>query len=642
MPLAHLSYHPAPAVQRPTDHAACSRFGLPLERGQVGILLLLAALVGGTGCGDGVGLPGLSFDLDDVGTSSPAAGGSGTVAGSLGGGPGAGVFPPGSSVGGSGSTSGAPTDPGVTAPGVGSTSGSTIGGGSTPGTAPNPGDPGNSTPGTGAGGTSPTDGGTPGAGASSGTEGSTPEIPVDVIPPDAQPTPETSGIAGAFRVDGQTGRLMHDGTPFQVRGGSWFGLEGQDDLQRPGAMELYVGSVYWADPSTMRTIEQTMQEVRSSMNINTIRLPLAPQCLVPGHPDGLPGLYNNAPEYYPYSDCRDALEDFLVQADQNDLYVVLDIHSCSNHVGWRAGSLDDSPPYADSDRENWDYKKDNSYCDRGEDAYGVDKWLADIRTLARLPIDLGIDNVIGIDCFNEPHKYSWSQWGDLATQCYQAMAEVNDDLIAVVQGVAGSYVDGETQVPQSHGDLFLNPNWGENLYGQQLDPIQIPKDRLCFSPHTYGPSVYVQQQFIDQSNPACADLEDEAAGKAGCQIVYDSAMLHRQWDEHFGYLKDEGYCIIIGEFGGYKDWPNNPVEPQAADIWSHLPGGARYDWEWQNLFVQYMAERGITDYFYWSINPESGDTGGLYNHAYSLSNESGWGVWQGIDQEKVNLLGMIP
>ncbi|HET9930344.1 MAG TPA: cellulase, partial [Polyangiaceae bacterium] len=58
----------------------------------------------------------------------------------------------------------------------------------------------------------------------------------------------------------------------------------------------------------------------------------------------------------------------------------------------------------------------------------------------------------------------------------------------------------------------------------------------------------------------------------------------------------------------------------------------------QNMFVDYMKEKNITDFTYWSINPESGDTGGVYNHAYTQSNKSGWGVWQGFDTEKVGML----
>ena len=51
-----------------------------------------------------------------------------------------------------------------------------------------------------------------------------------------------------------------------------------------------------------------------------------------------------------------------------------------------------------------------------------------------------------------------------------------------------------------------------------------------------------------------------------------------------------------------------------------------------------MIEKKMTDFLYWSINPESGDTGGLYNHAYTLQNESGWGQWQGLDTEKAQML----
>lgn len=473
-----------------------------------------------------------------------------------------------------------------------------------------------------------------------------------VVPDDASDTPESSGTTGAFRVDTDTGRLTHNGVAFQVRGGNWFGLEGQDDLARPGAMELYIGAVSWTDASNKRTIEDTMEEIQTApLSLNTIRLPVAPQTLVKGHEDGDYSrsdvkIRNNDATNYPYADSYEALEDFLVQAAAHNLYVILDMHSCSNHIGWRAGKIDDGPPWTDANRENYKYKKENYYCNQGEDAYDKAKWLADIHTLAKLPKKLGIGNVIGIDCFNEPFKYAWSDWADLAKECYDAIAAEDDDLIAIVEGVASTHVDASGEsVPEPFGDATTNPNWGENLYGQQFDPIQIPKDRLCFSPHTYGPAVYVQKQFIDQTNADCVGLEDDAAGKAKCNLVVERsnaevvAKLRQGWDNRFGYLADQHYCVIIGEFGGYKGWPDNPVKPTAATIWAHLPKSVRYDWEWQNIFVDYLKSKRMVDFTYWSINPESGDTGGLYNHAYSLSNESGWGVWQGLDTEKVEMLG---
>jgi endoglucanase len=490
--------------------------------------------------------------------------------------------------------------------------------------------------------------------ATGGTGGApTPKTETPFVPPaDAKPTPETSGTPGAFRVNGQ-GHLTYNGTEFQVRGGNWFGLEGQDDIARPGAMELYIGSVFWAT-SNKRTIEQTMKEITAApLSFNTIRFPVAPQTLVPNHPDGLYSrtdvkIRNNDPEYYPYTDALSALEDFLVQASKNNLYVILDMHSCSNHIGWRAGKIDDGPPWTDANRENYKYKKEDYTCKTGEDAYDRTKWLADIHTLAKLPKKLGIKNIIGIDCFNEPFKYAWSDWADLAKECYDAIAAEDDDLIAIVEGISGAHEDASGQmVDEPYGDVTTNPNWGENLYGQQFDPIQIPKDRLCFSPHTYGPAVYVQRQFVEQTE-ACAWLEDDAAGKAKCKLVVERknadvvAKLRKGWDNRFGYLHDNNYCVIIGEFGGHTGWPfNNPVKPQAATIWAHLPKDVRYDWEWQNIFVDYLVDKKMTDFLYWSINPESGDTGGLYKHAYTASDESGWGQWLGLDDEKAQMLANL-
>jgi endoglucanase len=442
---------------------------------------------------------------------------------------------------------------------------------------------------------------------------------------------------GAFQVDARTGRIVHNGTEIQVRAASWFGLEGQDDLAQPGRMELYIGSPRWANAGQTRTIEQTMQQIKDEVGLNTVRLPIAPQCLVPDHPDGVAAVSNNAPEFA-QPDCLTALKDFLQKADAHDLFVIIDIHSCSNHIGWRAGRLDDSPPYVDSDRPNYDYGKDNYTCRDGEDAYGRDQWLQDLQTIAALPGELGVDNVLGIDIFNEPHQYSWAEWSELAEAAYDAIAAVNDDLLVIVEGVAGTYGD---QVPEPHGDPALTPNWGENLYGVQSKAPQIPRERLCFSPHAYGPSVFVKPHFLDQSKADCKGLEGDAAGEAGCGLLLDPAVLRTSWEEHFGYLKDDGYCVIVGEFGGYKDWPVNPLEPAEAEIWSHLPAQARYDWQWQNQFADYLVAECITDFSYWSVNPESADTGGLFEHAYDAASDSGQAIWKGLDQEKVQLLRRI-
>jgi len=58
--------------------------------------------------------------------------------------------------------------------------------------------------------------------------------------------------------------------------------------------------------------------------------------------------------------------------------------------------------------------------------------------------------------------------------------------------------------------------------------------------------------------------------------------------------------------------------------------------------VNYLVAKGIDYTIYWSINPESGDTGGLYTTPYDpISNTSGWGTWGALDQTKLTMLAKL-
>jgi aryl-phospho-beta-D-glucosidase BglC (GH1 family) len=199
----------------------------------------------------------------------------------------------------------------------------------------------------------------------------------------------------------------------------------------------------------------------------------------------------------------------------------------------------------------------------------------------------------------------------------------------MVEGI-GSELDDGTKV--ANGDEDLNPNWGENLYGMGEAPLDIPKSRLILSPHTYGPSVFVQRQFMEAE---CEGMEGDEAGDNGCNIVIDSAKLEQGWEEHFGFLADQGYAIVVGEFGGNMDWPQGaPVRDQ--DRWGHITDDV--DRQWQEALVDYLVKKDIQG-CYWAINPESGDAGGLYGHKYDpVSATDMWGTWEEIDSEKMSLL----
>jgi hypothetical protein len=390
-----------------------------------------------------------------------------------------------------------------------------------------------------------------------------------------------------------------------------------------------------------------MSEI-SGMGINMIRLPLVPQTLSTNDPQGTGNVLKNHPSVR-IANSRLALETMIKAAAANNIQVLLDVHSCSNYVGWRKGRLDARPPYVDRNRDNYDFTREDSSCSATNNPSSVTRiqpynqamWLDTLRTLAGLGAQLGVDNIIGIDIYNEPWDYTWQDWKTLAESAYQAINAVNPNTLIFVQGVSGTAnnqdgtPDTITQVP--HGNA--NPNWGENLFEAGSNPINIPKDRVVFSPHTYGPSVFVQNGFLTPGQTQCAGLEGDAAGDAKCTITINPTQLRSGWEEHFGYLKSLGYAVVVGEFGGNLDWPAGQASIRDRNRFGYITPGV--DSQWQNAFVDYMISRGIEG-CYWSINPESGDTAGWYGHAYDpVTNTAGWGEWRPFDQRKTDLLNRL-
>ncbi|MES1262930.1 MAG: Ig-like domain-containing protein, partial [Peristeroidobacter soli] len=287
--------------------------------------------------------------------------------------------------------------------------------------------------------------------------------------------PFTIGSSGAvFRVN-TAGRITKNGTVFPVRCGNWFGLEGRhepstDATNKSGApMEQYIGNTFWANggAGTGRTIQQTMQEI-SGMGINMIRLPLVPQTLNANDPQGTGAVLKNHPSVR-IANSRLALETMITAAAANNIAVLLDVHSCSNYVGWRKGRLDARPPYVDATRDNYDFTREDSSCSATNNpasvtriqAYNQSLWLDNLRTLAGLGTQLGVDNIIGIDIFNEPWDYTWADWKSMAEAAYTAINAVNPNTLIFVEGISASAnnQDGSpttiTQVP--HGNAATVP-----------------------------------------------------------------------------------------------------------------------------------------------------------------------------------------
>jgi aryl-phospho-beta-D-glucosidase BglC (GH1 family) len=123
-------------------------------------------------------------------------------------------------------------------------------------------------------------------------------------------------------------------------------------------MEMYMGNVFWA-PSG-RTYDQDIAEFKA-LGINLIRLPLVPQTLTGTDPQGMAPFLKNT-DSVKIANSRLALETVIKDLDAVGIYVLLDIHSCSNYVDWRKGRLDARPPYVDATRDNYDFKREDSSC----------------------------------------------------------------------------------------------------------------------------------------------------------------------------------------------------------------------------------------------------------------------------------------
>ena len=200
------------------------------------------------------------------------------------------------------------------------------------------------------------------------------------------------------------------------------------------------------------------------------------------------------------------------------------------------------------------------------------KWIEDWVFLAERYKDK--DAVIGMDINNEPHdEATWgnsnpsTDWNKAAERCGNAILKANPNVIIFVEGIEN--VDGKFYW------------WGGNLAAAGRYPVILDNpEKLVYSFHEYGPSVFNQPHFSDPNFP------NNMPGI---------------WQEKFHYLYQDGISpLFMGEFGARV---NTGVEK----VW----------------FENILAFGGdIYSWTFWSWNPNSGDTGGLL--ADDWSSIVGW------------------
>jgi endoglucanase len=190
------------------------------------------------------------------------------------------------------------------------------------------------------------------------------------------------------------------------------------------------------------------------------------------------------------------------------------------------------------------------------------RWIADWKTLAMRYRNQS--TVVAFDLHNEPHNPA--TWGGPASTDYASAAEraaaaihsLHPDVIVIVGGV------------QTYGAYSYW--WGGNLRGVADRPLQVKRGKLLYSAHDYGPEVFPQTWF------SAPDFPRNLVGL---------------WDQTWGYIPRTGIGgVFIGEFGiGHRE---------------SFSGRAL---QWIQALMAYMGP--TSSWTYWSLNPNSGDTGGI-------------------------------
>ncbi|GAB2528886.1 cellulase family glycosylhydrolase [Microbulbifer agarilyticus] len=232
------------------------------------------------------------------------------------------------------------------------------------------------------------------------------------------------------------------------------------------------------------------------------------------------------------------------------------------------------------------------------------------------------DTVIAFDIENEPHGKPWSDspyakwdsstdennWKYACETASKRVLAINPNLLVLCEGIESYPKDGVTWNSSSDKD-FHNYWWGGNLRGVVDHPIDLGshQDQLVYSPHIYGPSVYLQPWFEPD-------------------FTYES-LLNDAWRDNWFYLFEQGISpLLFGEWGGHMDGGQNE--------------------KWMRYARDLIVEHKLHHTF-WCLNPNSGDTGGLWGYDWKTWDEEKYALlksalWQDANEKFVGLDHRVP
>ncbi len=341
------------------------------------------------------------------------------------------------------------------------------------------------------------------------------------VTPTPQPAPPTSLTdSGGFNTG--NGAIYRNGQKINLHGINWFGFE----------TDAHVVHGLWA-----RNYKDIISQIKN-LGFNAVRLPFCPASIQGASTSSIDFVKN--PDLNGLNSLQ-VLDKIVTEMDNQGLFTLLDSHR----------------PDCNTQSELW-------YTD----TYPESQWINDLKTLAGRFANL--TNFLGLDLKNEPHgAATWgtgnisTDWNLAAERAGSTVLSVNPHILLFVEGI------GDNPNCQDNNAHF----WGGNLAPVKCKGLNLPGNKVVYSPHVYGPDVSWQSYFGESGFPN---------------------NMPAIWDAQWGYLAGS-YALAPGEWGG--KYGNN--------------GGNPLDVTWQNAFVGYLINKKICSSFYWDLNPNSGDTGGV-------------------------------
>lgn len=197
------------------------------------------------------------------------------------------------------------------------------------------------------------------------------------------------------------------------------------------------------------------------------------------------------------------------------------------------------------------------------------------------------DTIIAFDLKNEPHgkpnegsaaaiwnnSKSANNWKYVAETAAKRVLGKNQNVLIMVEGIEIYPIDIKKNnfTSTNSADYYFNW-WGGNLRGVKDYPINLGahQNKLVYSPHDYGPTVYQQPWF---------------KGNYTYQSLYDDC-----WKDNWLYIHEDGTApLLIGEWGGFMTEPNIT---------------------WMT-YMRQLINKYKLHHTFWCYNANSGDTGGL-------------------------------